>query len=299
VLLCLGAYGMWGLAPLYWPLVRRADAPEIVAHRITWSIVVLLSILGLQGKLGSFWRIGTRRLSLLVFAALLIGINWGLYIWAVNHGRVVETALGYFINPLVTVMLGVFVLGERLRRAQWIAIGLAGVAVTVLALRFGGVPWIALVLAASFAAYGLVKRHVGIGAVESLTIETIVLVAPAAVYLCVREARGTGAFGHLSTRENVLLVLSGVVTTAPLLCFAGAATRVSFTTLGLLQYLSPTLQFLLGVFVFREPMPPARWFCFSLVWGALLLFALDVLRRRPNNDIGTMPPPLDVARERP
>jgi chloramphenicol-sensitive protein RarD len=283
VLLSLGAYGMWGLAPLYWPLVRRADAPEIVAHRITWSLVMLVAILGMRGKLGSFWRIGARRLAFLFCASLLIGINWGLYIWAVNHGRVVETALGYFINPLVTVMLGVFVLGERLRRVQWIAIGLAAVAVTTLALRSDGVPWIALVLAGSFAAYGLVKRHVGIGAVESLTIETIVLAAPAAFYLVFREARGTGAFGHLSGRENLLLVLSGLVTTAPLLCFAGAATRVSFTTLGLLQYLSPTLQFLLGVYVFREAMPPARWICFSLVWGALLVFAFDVVRRQPKS----------------
>ena len=274
--MCLGAYGMWGFMPVYWPLLRPADAMEILAHRVAWSLLVLVALLGFRRKLGTFWRIGRRRLVALAAAALLICVNWGVYIWAVNHGRVVETALGYFINPLVTVMLGVVVLRERLRRAQWLAIGIAAVAVAVLTANYGRLPWISIVLASSFAAYGLVKKRVGIGAVESLAIETMFLAGPAILYLVVRTLDGSSAFAHVSRAEDARLAFTGVLTTAPLLCFAGAANRVSFTTLGLMQYVAPTLQFLLGVLYFHEAMPAQRWFGFALVWSALGVFALDL-----------------------
>lgn len=276
ILLCLGAYGMWGIMPVYWPLLRPADAIEILAHRIAWSLLILVALLAFAKKLGSFWRIGRNRLVALAGAALLIGLNWGVYIWAVNHGRVVETALGYFINPLVTVMLGVVVLRERLRRAQWAAIGLAAIAVALLTASYGRLPWISIVLASSFATYGLVKKRVGIGAIESLAIETMFLAGPAVLYLVVRTRNGSSAFAHVSRAEDARLALTGVLTTAPLLCFAGAANRVSFTTLGLMQYVAPTLQFLLGVLYFHEAMPAQRWLGFALVWSALAVFALDL-----------------------
>ena len=280
--MCLGAYGVWGLMPLYWTLLRRVASIEILAHRVAWSLVVLLLTLSVTGKLRTFWNIPARKIAGLACAAVLIEINWGVYIWAVNHGRVVETALGYFVNPLVTVMFGVVFFGEHLRRIQWAAIALATVAVAVLTANYGRVPWVAAVLAASFATYGLLKKKVGLGAVESLAIETSILGPVAVAYLVFREANRTAASAHLSTTESVLLAFTGILTTVPLLCFAGAANRVSFTTLGLMQYLSPSLQFLLGIFVFGEAMPPARWAGFALVWCALALFALDLTcgRRR-------------------
>lgn len=276
----VGAYLAWGIFPLYWPLLRPAGSIEILAHRIMWSLVFVVALLARSGKLGTLRRLGARRLRLLALAAVAIACNWGVYIWAVNHQHVVETALGYFVNPLVTVMLGVVVLGERPRRAHWIALTIAAVAVAALAFDYGRVPWIALALASTFSLYGLIKKQAGVGALESFSIETIVLASPAILYLGMQEARGVATFGHLSWKTNVLLASTGPLTALPLLCFAGAANRVPLTVLGALQYISPSLQFLCGVFILHEEMPPSRWIGFGLVWVALAVFAYDGVTRQ-------------------
>jgi len=274
----LGAYFAWGVFPLYWPLLRPAGALEILAHRIAWSLVFVALLLARARGFGELRTIGARRLLLLALAACLVGSNWGLYIWSVTSGHVVETALGYFINPLVSVMLGVVVLGERMRRAQWVAAGIAAIAVSVLTVAHGRLPWVAISLACSFGTYGLVKKKAGVGAVPSLAVETAVLVEPAVAYLVVRESQGTATFGHVAWHKSALLAASGVMTAVPLLLFAGAANRVPLTTIGLLQYVAPTLQFLCGVVVFHEPMPASRWLGFGLVWLALAIFVVDGVR---------------------
>jgi chloramphenicol-sensitive protein RarD len=273
------AYSMWGLFPLYWPLLRPAGAVEILAHRIVWSLAfTLLLMAGLRG-FSALGRLGRRGLAALALAAALVSVNWGTYIWAVNSGHVVETALGYFINPLVSVMLGVIFLGERLRPGQWAAVAIAAVAVGVLTVDHGRPPWIALALAGSFGLYGFVKKKAAIAALPSLTVETALLSPPALAYLLLLEARGAGSFGHGGTVAALLLVACGVVTAVPLLCFAAAANRVPLSTLGLLQYVAPVLQFLCGVLVFREPMPVSRWIGFALVWLGLAWFSLEAALR--------------------
>ena len=271
----VSAYLMWGLFPLYWPLLKPLGALEILAHRVVWSLGVVVSLLAFTGKLG-WLRTATRsKLGWLTLAAVLVSFNWLLYIWAVNAGHVVETSLGYFINPLISVLLGVFVLGEKLRRGQWLALGGAFIAVLVLSYDYGRPPWIALGLAPSFALYGLVKKRAGVGAVESLSFETGVLVLPALLYLVSLELSGTGAFGHLPFSGEALLVGAGVLTALPLVCCGAAANRVPLSTLGVLQYFAPTLQFLCGVLVFHEQMSELRWVGFGLIWLSLIGFAVE------------------------
>ena len=281
VLLGVGAYLMWGLFPLYWPLLKPAGALEILAHRVVWSLGVVLALLLATGKLGWVRTAPRRKLAWLTLAAVLVSFNWLLYIWAVNAGHVVETSLGYFINPLISVLLGVAFLKERLRPGQWLALGGAFTAVLVLSYDYGHPPWIALGLAPSFGLYGLVKKHAGVGAIESLSFETAVLVLPALAYLISLELSGTGSFGHVSFGKEALLVGAGVMTALPLVAFGGAANRVPLSTLGVLQYFAPTLQFLCGVLFFREQMSSLRWVSFSLIWVSLAFFALEgVLMRR-------------------
>ena len=278
-LLGVAAYSLWGLFPLYWPLLEPAGAVEILAHRVVWSLAVM-AVLVLAVRRGPQLRRAfatPRTRALLTVAAVVIAVNWGTYIWGVNNGHVVETSLGYFINPLVTVLMGVVVLGERLRRLQWIALGLATVAVLGLTVEYGRPPWIALVLAFSFATYGLAKKQANVGAVESLTVETAVLTPVALGYLGWLASQGSLEFGRHGTGHTLLLLGAGVVTAIPLICFGAAAIRVSLTTIGLLQYLTPTIQFALGVFVFHEPMPVLRWVGFALVWAALALFTFETL----------------------
>ena len=275
-----GAYLLWGLFPLYWPLLAPSTALEVLAHRIVWSLAVVLLLLAVIGRLGRLRAVVSDRgrLLRLALAAAVIAVNWGVYIYGVSSEQVVETSLGYFINPIVTVLLGVLVLGERLRPAQWAALGLAFVAVLVLSVENGRPPWIALVLAFSFGAYGLLKKTARVGAVEGLGVETLVLLVPAAAFVAFLGSSGDGTFGSEGAGHAGLLALSGVVTAIPLLLFGAAASRVPLTTLGILQYLAPTLQFLLGVTLFDEAMPPAKLLGFVLVWVALVLFTTDVVR---------------------
>lgn len=276
------AYALWGLFPLYWPLLEPADAVEILAHRIVWSAVtmaVLVIVLRRTPAVVAAFR-DRRSLLLLTVAAVVISVNWATYIYGVNNDRVVEAALGYFINPLVTVMMGVLVLGERLRRLQWIALGIASFAVVVLTIDYGRPPWVALVLAFSFGTYGLAKKQAGVGPVESLTIETLVLAPIALSYVAWLVATGASNFGSHGTGHSLLFTTTGIVTAIPLILFGAAAIRVPLVALGLLQYLAPIIQFALGVLLFREDMPVGRWIGFALVWVALVIFTVETINHR-------------------
>jgi chloramphenicol-sensitive protein RarD len=273
---------MWGFFPLYWPLLEPSGAVEILAHRIVWSLVVVVAVVVALRKGASLRAtVAVRRTRwLLAVASVLITVNWGTYIWGVNHHHVVETSLGYFINPLVSVLLGVLVLGERLRPLQWAALALAGLAVLALTVEYGRPPWVALVLALSFGSYGLVKKKADAGAVESLVVETLVVSPVALAYVVFLTATGASTFGTEGVGHVLLVVGTGAITVLPLLCFGGAATRIPLSTLGLMQYLTPTVQFLLGILFFHEPMPAMRWVGFSLIWLALALFTVETLRHR-------------------
>jgi chloramphenicol-sensitive protein RarD len=281
-LLGVAAYAMWGLFPLYWPLLEPAGAVEILAHRIAWSMVTMVVlVLALRRRRQLLAILRDRRLVLLLLlASVVIAFNWGGFIYGVNHHRVVEVSLGYFINPLVTVLLGVVLLSERLEPVQWWAIGIATLAVVVLTVDYGHPPWIAFLLAGSFATYGLAKKKAGVEAVESLTFETIVLTPVAIAYLVWLSHAGHAHFTGHGLGHSLLLASTGLVTAVPLICFGAAAIRIPMTTLGLLQYLAPTLQFLLGLLVFHEDMTPAKWVGFALVWVALVLFTGEALRSR-------------------
>ena len=281
-LLGVAAYSMWGIFPLYWTLLEPAGAVEILAHRICWSLVVMVALVLLLRRTAQLRAIlaSPRLLLLLAVASVVIALNWGGFIWGVNNDRVVEVSLGYFINPLVTVLLGVVVLGERLRPLQWAAIGIAAAAVINLTLDYGQPPWVAFLLAFSFGTYGLAKKKADVEAVESLTFETLVLTPLAIGYLVWLWANGSANFGAHGALHALLLVTTGAITALPLICFGAAAIRVSMTTIGLLQYLAPTLQFALGVLVFHEEMTPAKWLGFSLVWVALVIFTGEALRHR-------------------
>lgn len=279
------AYGMWGIVPLFWPLLKPAGAAEILAHRMVWSLALVGLVLLVMRRwswVGELVR-QPRKLGLITVAAAVITLNWGVYIWSVNSGRVVEASLGYFINPLVTIAMGVLLLKERLRPAQWAAVGTGLAAVLVLAFGYGQPPWISLVLAFSFATYGLVKKKVNIGGLESLAAETAIQFLPALGYLLWLGSQGASDFGPHGVGHAVLLASTGVVTALPLICFGAAAIRVPLSTLGLLQYLAPVFQFVLGVAYFHEAMPPERWAGFALVWLALSLLTWDALRTSRRN----------------
>ena len=282
LLLGAAAYVMWGAFPLYWPLLEPAGAFEILAHRVLWSCVTMGALLmGVRRwpQLVAVWRDRRVRL-LLTVAAVVVTVNWVTYIWGVNNGLVVETSLGYFINPLVTVLMGVLILDERLRPLQWVALGVATGAVVVLSVDYGHLPWVALVLAFSFGSYGLCKKTANVGATESLAYETAVIAPFAAGFLVWLGMHGQSGFASHGAGHALLFMATGVVTAVPLICFGAAATRVSMVTLGLLQYLAPILQFALGVLYFHEDMPAGRWAGFVLVWVALVLFTFEAVTRR-------------------
>ncbi|KOX01581.1 protein rarD [Streptomyces sp. NRRL B-1140] len=271
---------MWGLVPLFWPLLKPAGAAEILANRMVWSLVFVgaaLLVLRRWSWAGELLR-QPRKLALITVAAAVITVNWGLYIWSVNSGHVVEASLGYFINPLVTIAMGVLLLKERLRPVQWAAVGTGCAAVVVLTIGYGRPPWISLCLAFSFATYGLVKKKVGLGGIESLAAETAIQFLPALGFLVWLSARGDSTFATEGMGHAALLASAGIVTALPLVCFGAAAIRVPLSTIGLLQYLTPVFQFLLGILYFHEAMPPERWAGFALVWLALTLLTWDALR---------------------
>jgi chloramphenicol-sensitive protein RarD len=281
ILYAAGAYICWGLLPVFWKALQHVPTFEILAHRIVWGVLVGLGLLAVRHQWVWLGRAIRSPRTLLVFAtsALLLSANWFVYIWAVNQGLIVETSLGYFINPLVNVLLGVLFLKERLRSAQVVAVTVALAGVLVLALLYGSFPWVALSLALSFGAYGLLRKTASLGALEGFSLETLLLAAPALGFLVYREAMGGGAFGHTGLLTSVLLVAAGAVTAVPLLLFAAGARRISMTTLGVLQYIAPTLQFLLGVLVYGEPLSPQRLAGFALIWLALAIYTLDGLAR--------------------
>jgi chloramphenicol-sensitive protein RarD len=282
LLLGAAAYGLWGAFPLYWPLLEPAGAVEILAHRIVWSMLTLGLLVVVFRRTAQVRAIlaDRRTFLLLAAAAVIITVNWATYIYGVITERVVETSLGYFINPLVTVLMGVFVFKERLRPLQWGALGIASIAVVVLTVDYGRLPYIALVLAFSFGTYGLLKKTADVGAVESLAVETSVVAPLAAVYLGWLVATGASSFGTEGAGHALLLASTGIVTAIPLICFGAAATRIPMTTLGLLQYLAPILQFFVGVAIYGEDMPASRWAGFVLVWVALVIFTVEAATHR-------------------
>ncbi len=290
------AYGVWGVFPLYFRLLEPATPLEVLSHRIVWSLAVVGIVLARTRDVAwvGLLRRSPALLARTTAAAALIAVNWIVYIWAVGEGHVVEAALGYFINPLVTVTLGVVFLGERLRRAQWAAVALGAVAVAILTASYGRVPWIALTLATSFAAYGFLKKQIPLTAPQSLAAETVVLAPVAAVIAVVLVARGSAQFGHAGLGSSLLLVAAGPVTAIPLMLFAHAARRIPLTLLGLLQYLTPTGQFLIAVAVFHEALPASRWAGFALVWAALVLLGVDMVRTQSRGRRVTPVTPTDV-----
>ena len=276
------AYSIWGLFPIYWKLVAAVPAGQVLAHRIVWSCVALGVILAVRrGRsldLPDQQRITTRVVLLYLAAALLIGVNWFLYVWAVGHDFVVETSLGYYITPLVNVLLGVAILRERLRAATWAAVALAACGVAVLTWAYGAPPRIALGLAASFGTYGLVKKTAPLPPLEGLALETALLALPALAYLVAAERAGSGAFLHETVATDVFLIGGGLVTIVPLLLFASAVRTVALSTMGLLQFISPTIQLVLALGLYHEPFGGFRLVGFVAVWLALVVFAAQQVR---------------------
>jgi chloramphenicol-sensitive protein RarD len=278
----LSAYTIWGLFPIYWKLIEFVPADQIIAHRIVWSFL-LLALAGVlaRGRRQSRRHVTMTRkiVGLYTAAAVLIAVNWFVYVWAVAHDFIVETSLGYFITPMVNVLVGVVILGERLRRFQVVAIGLAAAGVGYLAIVYGDVPWIAIALAVTFGTYGLLKKKAPLGSVAGLTLETGLLFLPALVYLGATEARGTGAFMQVDTGTQILIIAAGPITTLPLVLFAAAVRRIPLSAIGMLQFIAPTIQFLLGVLVYQEPFNQQRLVGFALVWSAVIVFGAEGMMR--------------------
>jgi len=281
------AYLIWGLFPLYWPLLEPANAGEILAHRMLWSLVLMAVVVSVLGQWRTIAAMTARTWLLVVAASIFISINWGVYIYAVNSGHVVEAALGYFINPLLSVLFGVLVFGERLRGLQWAAVGLGAAAVLVISIAGGRFPWIAAILAASFGLYGLVKKVIPLAPPASLTSEGIVLFLPAVGFLTYLQIHGGSTPTGHGGGHDALLMLSGAVTVVPLLAFAAAARALPLSALGLLQYLTPVVQFLIGVLILHEHMIEARWIGFGLIWCALVLLSVAGLRSARQPTIST------------
>ena len=275
----VSAYSLWGAFPLYWPLLEPANALEIVSHRAVWTLVfcfiVLAATKALKSTLATLKR--PKVAAKLFLTSVLISINWLVYIWATNNGHVVEASLGYYINPLIIIGFGVLLLKEKMRPLQWVAVSIASIGVLVLTIDYGRLPWIALTLAISWGSYGLIKKQLGLGALEGLAIETFISAFFYLGYLIYIGNQGTGQFGHSWGLTN-LLMSAGAVTAIPLLLFNGSTNRLPFTTIGLLQYITPTLQFSVGVWVRHEDMPTARWAGFLIIWVALTALAIDLIK---------------------
>jgi chloramphenicol-sensitive protein RarD len=277
----LAAYGMWGLFPLYWKSLSAVPAVQILAHRISWAFVFTLILSVALKKAQAFKALlhNPKRMLATVAAGLLISVNWGIYIWAVNIGQIVETSIGYYLNPLISVVLGATVLREKLDKGIVVSCVIAGLGIAILTLSYGRPPWIALSLAASFSLYGLIKKMTGLDALTGLTAETAVLFPLAVAYLWFEHAGGRGSFGALGGRETLLLALAGVVTAIPLLAYAAGVKRIALSRMGFLQYVSPTLQLLIGVLVYGEKVSGIRGVAFSFVLVALAVFALTRIKK--------------------
>ena len=276
ILYGIGAYTLWGFFPIYWKLLHAVSPLELIGHRISWSFLMLLSFILLTRQGADFRAVFKPQiLRIYLLASLLIGANWLVYVWAVNAGHIVETSLGYFINPLLSVLLGLFFLREKLRPLQWVPIGLAFVGVVYLTIEFGRLPWIALVLAFTFGFYGLAKKLAPLSSLLGLALETGLLFIPAVVYMVYLEGTGSASFLHTGLLPDLLMIGAGLVTTIPLLMFASAAREIPLTMIGVLQYLAPTFQFLIGVFVYKEPFDRSRLIGFGIVWLALVFFWVE------------------------
>lgn len=275
----LSAYILWGLFPLYWPLLKPASAYEIVAHRAVWTLIFCLVVLALSKELKqTINQLRKPKILLgLMATSALISINWIVYIWATNTGHVVEASLGYYINPLVIIAFGVILLKEKMRAGQWVAVAIATAGVVVLTIDYGRLPWIALALAISWGSYGVIKKVLGLGALEGLAIETAISFIPYMAFLAYLELDGKGQFGN-SLGLTLLLISAGAITAIPLLLFNGSTTRLPYTVIGLLQYITPTIQFSIGVWIRHEEMSAARWIGFAIIWCALIALAVDLLR---------------------
>jgi chloramphenicol-sensitive protein RarD len=284
----ISAYSLWGAFPLYWPLLEPANPLEIVSHRAVWTLVfcfiVLAATKALKSTLATLKR-PTIAIKLFL-SSMLISINWLVYIWATNNEHVVEASLGYYINPLIIIGFGVIFLKEKMRPLQWASVAIASIGVLVLTVDYGRLPWIALALAISWGSYGLIKKQLGLGALEGLAIETLISSVFYLAYLLYIGNQGAGQFGH-SWGLTALLISAGAVTAIPLLLFNGSTNRLPFTTIGLLQYITPTLQFSIGVWVLNEDMPTARWIGFLIIWAALVALAFDLVKssRAVNNSV--------------
>ena len=280
----IAAFVSWGLFPLYLIGLLKVSAMQITAHRIVWSCLFVLAWLAVRRELGTLWAAVMRDgvLVRLTASAFFIAVNWVGFAWAVNHDHVLEVSLAYFMGPLLNVLLGIFVLSERLDRTQWVAVGFAAAGVAYLTFIAGHAPWIALMVGSSFAFYGVIRKTVGIDALPGLAVETILLVPFALGYLVWCEVQGTGAFGHMSGSVDALLLLSGIVTSIPLFLFAYGARRVPYSTIGVLQFIAPSMQLVCGLLVFGEPFETARLTGFVLIWAGLLIYAINALwRSRP------------------
>jgi chloramphenicol-sensitive protein RarD len=284
----ISAYSLWGAFPLYWPLLEPANPLEIVSHRAVWTLVfcfiVLATTKALKSTLATLKQ--PKITARLFLTSILISINWLVYIWATNNGHVVEASLGYYINPLIIIGFGVVLLKEKMRPLQWVAVSIASIGVLVLTIDYGRLPWIALALAISWGSYGLIKKQLGLGALEGLAIETLISAFFYLGYLIYIGNQGTGQFGH-SWGLTLLLMSAGAITAIPLLLFNGSTNRLPFTTIGLLQYITPTLQFSVGVWIRHEDMPTARWIGFLIIWVALTTLGFDLVKssRAVNNSV--------------
>ncbi|KAF0697576.1 Aste57867_11739 [Aphanomyces stellatus] len=277
VLNAVGAYVIWGVFPIYWKQLQDIPAIQLCMHRMVWSLAMLVVYIFASQQWTEFRRVAFtwRNAATYTLSGLLICANWLIFVWAVNAGYVVEASLGYFINPLLTVIIGVVFFKETLRRGQMLAIAIAVVGVLILSISYGKFPWISLSLALTFAGYGFVKKRAPLSSMQGLTMETAILFLPALVYLVVVEVRGTGAFLHVDAVSNVLIVGGGLVTVIPLLLFSSAAKQIPLTTLGLLQYTNPILQFLCGVVIYHEPFSTTKLIGFVFVWVALMVFVAE------------------------
>lgn len=283
----VASYGIWGLLPLYFIVLDFASPLEIVANRTLWSLVFCAVLLPFMGGFGQIVRILKQRRQMLYLsaAAALIATNWLVYVYAVTNDQIVQASLGYFINPIVTVLLGVVVLRERLRRLQWLAVGISVLAVCIIAVGYGHLPWLAFTLAATFGLYGLVKSYTGreTGALAGLGVETLLLAPLALLVMLWLDQQGQGHLLRDSSAHTLLLMSAGIITALPLILFAAAARRLPLSVLGLLQYLAPSMQFLIGVYIEREAMSPSRWIGFGLIWLALTIISTDAVRHTRRN----------------